>query len=338
MSHAELDTQVQIKRFDPRADTERLQICHHILELGRSVDDRSMPPKSYDAFARRWTHGSDGNSRQTWLAADEAGTPVGCYRLILPELASSAAVCQLVVTPARRRSGGGAALLEHCVQRARLAGRSRLASNVRDDSPGAAFAAAIGASGGIQTVSRTLDIDTPLVARLASLRSGASQLAAGYELLAWAGATPRGHLGRLALVHDAMADAPRDHGQEHQGWDADRIARIERSQLERGARLYAVAARHRATGELAGLTRAFTDQGIPGWAFQQMTAVRPGHRGHRLGLLVKIEMIELLIRHEPDVLRVHTWNAGVNNYMVAINEQLGYLISGTHRYWGLDLS
>jgi RimJ/RimL family protein N-acetyltransferase len=69
-----------------------------------------------------------------------------------------------------------------------------------------------------------------------------------------------------------------------------------------------------------------------------VTAVVPAHRGHRLGLLVKIAMLELLAEREPAIRRIYTGNAGSNAHMIAINEQLGYHISAVHRAWELDLA
>ena len=80
------------------------------------------------------------------------------------------------------------------------------------------------------------------------------------------------------------------------------------------------------------------DPGNPGWAHQGITAVLPAHRGHRLGLLTKTEMLYLLITRAPEVRRILTRNAGVNEHMVAINEQLGYQISSVRRDWELDLA
>ena len=55
-----------------------------------------------------------------------------------------------------------------------------------------------------------------------------------------------------------------------------------------------------------------------------MTAVDPAHRGHRLGLLIKVDMLELLAGREPQVRFVQTWNGETNAHMVAINEALGF--------------
>jgi hypothetical protein len=52
------------------------------------------------------------------------------------------------------------------------------------------------------------------------------------------------------------------------------------------------------------------------------------HRGHRLGLLVKLAMMELLATTEPQLERISTWNAQVNEHMIAINEAIGYAVWG----------
>jgi RimJ/RimL family protein N-acetyltransferase len=69
-----------------------------------------------------------------------------------------------------------------------------------------------------------------------------------------------------------------------------------------------------------------------------VTAVLPEHRGHRLGLLVKIAMLDLLASQAPDVDRIFTGNAGSNQHMIAINEQLGFEVADTYRSWELDLA
>src|ERR1700685_3345314 len=100
------------------------------------------------------------------------------------------AFCKVLVAPHARRSGTGRALLEHCAAQARKAGRSRLVGNARDDTPGAAFAAAAGARGGIPEVYRVLTFDSALPARLAGLRPAAERRAAGYSLVSWLSPAP----------------------------------------------------------------------------------------------------------------------------------------------------
>ena len=51
--------------------------------------------------------------------------------------------------------------------------------------------------------------------------------------------------------------------------------------------------------ELAGLTELGIDPQDPSWAYQFITAVAREHRGHRLGLLVKVAMLDMLADAEP---------------------------------------
>lgn len=341
---AGLATGVHIERFDPLTDTRRLRTCYQLLEAGRPADHPCLSPQSFEEFTRWWAHGYDGSPRQTWLASDDSGEPVGCYLLTLPERENtSMARCALVVTPARRRAGIGRALLAHCAEQARRAGRSRLTSesttraNAREGSPGAAFAAAVGARSGIAEVIRTLEIDAGLLGRLARLRADAEQHSSGYGLLSWLGASPEEHIGQVTRVNDAMSDAPRDAGVEPQTRDADRIRSLEQISIAHGLCLYSVAARHSAAGDFAALTQITTDPRTPGWGIQQITAVTPGDRGHRLGLLIKIAMLELLAERESGVRRIVTGSTASNKHMAAINAQLGYQVSDLYRSWELDL-
>ena len=88
---------------------------------------------------------------------------------------------------------------------------------------------------------------------------------------------------------------------------------------------YGVAALHDATGEMAALHRGGRrSRVLREWGFQQLTAVTRPHRGHRLGLLVKTAMLELLAEAEPQLEYIATGNAAANEHMIAVNEQLGY--------------
>jgi hypothetical protein len=79
---------------------------------------------------------------------------------------------------------------------------------------------------------------------------------------------------------------------------------------------------------MAAITQILVHPETPEWANQAFTAVTRAHRGHRLGLLVKVAMAEMLLAAEPGVRWVETWNAASNRYMIAVNEMLGYEVSG----------
>ena len=121
-----------------------------------------------------------------------------------------------------------------------------------------------------------------------------------------------------------MADAPHDAGEEPQVWDAARVREYEDIRERQGRRIYTLAALHDVSGDMAAVTAVEADRDNPEWGYQLLTAVTRPHRGHRLGLLVKSAMLEWLAVAEPALERIITGNAAVNQYMIAINEQLGY--------------
>jgi GNAT superfamily N-acetyltransferase len=330
---------MRIEQFDARFDADQLRGCFEIVAAGQRLDDPGLPVRSLTSFRDRWTSGFSGQPRQSWLGVDAAGEPVGCYLLTLPELENTTVGwCTLAVAPARRRSGAGRALLAHCASQAGLAGRLRLASEARDGSPGSDFAAAAGAVSGLAEGTRRLDFDGGLPGRLAGLRGAAGKHASGYSVVSWIGASAADTLDDQALLSAAMADAPRDPGVEPEAWDAERILELERICLGSGQQFYSVAARHDATGRLVAITQVYVEPDTPGWGFQMTTAVLPAHRGHRLGLLVKAEMLGLLAGHEPRVRHILTGNAESNQHMIAINEQLGFTVAAVYRSWDLDLA
>lgn len=330
---------MHIERFDPATEPGRMRSCYEIAAACDRLDDPGMPVRSLKTAAAWWAHGFGGSPRQSWLASDSPGGEViGCYLLMLPDTENlTMAECDLYVAPGARRSGRGRELLAHCAGQARQADRSRLSAETRDGSPGAAFAAALGATSGITEVLRVLAVNAAVAARLPGLRAAAEQRADGYMLLSWLGETPAEYLQDAARLSAAMADAPRDEGVEPELWDVDRIMRAERTLIADGHRIYGVAAMHKQTGRLTAITQIGTDPGTPGWGFQSLTAVLPDHRGHRLGLLVKVAMLEQLIADRPDVTRILTGNAGANQHMIAINEQLGFEVGSVRRRWELHL-
>ena len=66
--------------------------------------------------------------------------------------------------------------------------------------------------------------------------------------------------------------------------------------------------------------------GDPHVVFQWGTLVLPEHRGHRLGMAVKVANLEQLARLAPERRSVQTMNDEQNPWMVQINKDLGFEI------------
>ncbi|MGH3307738.1 MAG: GNAT family N-acetyltransferase, partial [Nocardioides sp.] len=153
--------------------------------------------------------------------------------------------------------------------------------------------------------------------------------AGDYELLRFAGRTPDELIDEVARLTAAINDAPLDDLEmEDEAFPPERIRAYETAQNESGFRFRRVVARHRATGELAGHTVVTVDSERPTIGDQHDTAVAGPHRGHRLGVLLKADMVRWLATDEPQLETIDTWNAESNDHMVFVNELLGYRIMG----------
>jgi hypothetical protein len=277
-----------------------------------------------------------GDPRETWLLEDAAGIG-GWYLLELPARDNRhLGLLHLTVSPQRQRSGLGTALLRHAAGRAIAGGRELLAGLALAGSPGEAFARSFGVTWGLTEIRRAMDTDALPAERLAALRGEAQAASSGYSLLSWAGPTPEQHLNEVAVLNRAGFDAPHDPSRLELVWDAARVRATDRRAELHGMLPYIVMARHDASGEPAGLTQVEVGPELPEWGFQALTAVARQHRGHRLGLRLKLAMLDLLADREPQVKHILTSNAETNAHMIGINETLGYLVIGrTERSWEL---
>ena len=328
---------MRTERFDPATDTGAVQACHEIhLAEWRADGVRRAPlsPRMFQAWLR---YGWTGDPQETWLARGSAGEVCGWYLLSLPQRENQhRASVNLAVAPSRRRAGVGTALLGHAADRAGQAGRTLLTSHSHEASAGAAFARALGARQRMTGVFCALRPGSLPAGRLAALRESAASAAAGYSLVSWEGPVAEDRLVEVAALFDAENDAPRPEGDDPAGWDPARVRAEDRRIAEQGRRFYTVAARADRTGRLVAMTQLGVDPLDADGAFQELTAVARSHRGHRLGLLVKVAMLELLAAHEPQLTQIVTLTAADNEHMNAINTELGFEVLERQLSWELD--
>jgi GNAT superfamily N-acetyltransferase len=330
---------VQLERFDAAADPGTARLCYDMYLAARPADDPRRPPMSARAFAAWLALGWSADHPQAWLARDAAGRACGWYSVTFPERENThlAVVIPLVAAGCRRR-GLGTGLVRHAAGQARDRGRTLLVSESRAGSAGEAFCRELGARPGISEASRVLRLAAIPAGQLARLRAQAQASAAGYRVLSWTGPAPERYLAQLAALVRAADDAPRDEGREDQHWDPARVRESAARITAQGLRHYTVAARCERTGELAGMTQLGVDPLTPDWAYQELTVVARPHRGHRLGLLVKVAMLELLAGAEPQLAQIFTGNADRNSHMIAINTALGFQVLDHWRSWELAVA
>jgi RimJ/RimL family protein N-acetyltransferase len=335
-----LAEQMRIEQWSP-ADQRAFQGCYDGYRAAAAVDEPVEPPMSAAIYRVNLDTGFDNEPGEVWVGYDDDGAVAAHYRLNLPDLENrDRAFLGLVVHPDARRRGYGREMLRHGARRAAANDRAILEGASAEDSAGDAFAHAVGAKLSIEEVRRIQDLGAIAPGTLGELRAAAERASAGYSLERWTGAIPEKHYAAIAGVMAAYNDAPQPEGTEDAVWDAGRV----RDRTGTGYRLgvvrgYSVATVSDTSGEMAGYTEVLIDPEKPEWGYQQLTAVTRTHRGHRLGLMLKVAMLEWLAETEPQLRFVATGNAADNAHMIAVNERLGYrVVKPGWRFWEMPVA
>jgi len=316
---------MELDWLDPKALSRRdNDAVSALVEVARTVDcpdDVACNSRTVRADLKL---GWDLNPAQTALARDARGRVIGALWVWSSEWDNRhAADIGVTVDPSVRRRGLGTELFETGVERARADGRTLVTSASREGTPGVEFAKAMGMDRASEEVKRAQDLWNLDWTRLAALASEADH--ADYEILPIDYPTPEDLLPAISEMTVAINDAPTDDLDiEDEVFTPDRLRAFEQAQFAHDRRLHRLVARHRRTGDLAGQTVVIVEALQPWYAFQLDTSVLRAHRGHRLGLALKLAMLRRLAETEPQARVIETWNAASNSYMIGVNEALGY--------------
>lgn len=240
---------------------------------------------------------------------------------------------EVQVVPEFRRQGIGSALLARLEGEARARGRVSAIAEVSypleapEDGAGSAsaeFARAHGFEFALGDIQRrcALPIDEEL---LEGLAASAAPHHADYRLVSFAGPVPDEWVeGVAAMAGSLVVEAPMgelDMEAEDAsvpGW-RDREASLERQGLTPW---------HTLALDAAGVPVAYTSVAVSAddraLCHQWGTLVVPAHRGHRLGLAVKVANHRALQAEGVPAAEIATWNAAVNEHMIGVNELLGF--------------
>jgi GNAT superfamily N-acetyltransferase len=280
-----------------------------------------------------------------WLA----GEPVAIMELSLPMRDNLKNMSiDLKVHPSHRRGGIGRKFYDLAVERAKANDRTKLQTHTGFELPGLDLPVPAGPpfvqglgfeSANLTEVMRRFDLSTADEAALDDLLAKAVQASDGYRVLTWADETPAELVEDVAYLDGRlMTDAPMgDLDFEPAMVDADRIREADQVNKDRGRRLCHAGAVHTETGKLVAWTTISHDPEVDWHAWQQITIVDPEHRGHRLGALVKVENLRYFRQAEPGVKIIDTFNAATNNYMISINEDMGFRVKCAFANWQRDI-
>ncbi|SDH93388.1 GNAT family N-acetyltransferase [Agrococcus jejuensis] len=284
-----------------------------------------------------------------WLDGEHVGRAVLSWGVHEGLHVGSASI---LVLPSARRRGVGAALWDAALARLEAEGRTTIQAwidhrpatgatiapptgfgAIPADAAETRFALARGFR--LEQVERVSELRLDGAADLDALEAAARPHATDYDLLAWRGSTPPEHRDAMAALRARMStDAPSaDLDVDEEAWDADRLVRAEAADAAQGRTMWTTVARHRASGVLAAYSSLSTPVEPERPIDQEDTLVHAEHRGHRLGMLVKIANLRQVVAAEPQRARVMTWNAEENRPMLAVNEAMGFRAIGYEAGW-----
>ena len=308
-----------IERLDP-ADDGQFSVFHTTYS-GTQTEEWDRP---YGALEQRVEFLEDDgySDRIGLLARDDDGTPVGMGVVEMPLKDNlRLAYVTVQVLPEHRRRGHGSALLDAITVIGRDRGRNSLFAEARwgADERGSghtAFAEARGFHRDLVDAHRVLD----LPARLPE-----APARDGYTLHTWRGPCSDEWVDQYAnLLMLITQEAPSgDFDLQNEFYDAARVRTQEKTLAEQH-RVMQVSVAVSPEGVLAGHTQLVFPEADPDDVYQWDTLVLPEHRGHGLGLSLKVNAMDA----SKDLLEgrrfIHTCNAVSNGPMIGVNEQMGF--------------
>lgn len=328
---------VAVERVDP-ADPDSFAEWFGVVDASVSWRWPGRPgwqPAELRAKAR-----GDPSGRAVLLLGRLGGDPAGAALVELHDADNRhLAEVMLEVDPARRHRGVGSAVLAEAESLAVADGRRTVTAGeeVVSSAPseaGSAFATAHGYTMVLENLRRELAVPLDR-ARAEGLTAEARSRAEGYEVVTFTDRWPEEWLDERAVFARHMStDAPLGGmAMEPERWGPARVRSTEELVAAMGRRLIVAVAVAPAGGRPVAFSELTVAPAAPGIAWQWDTLVMPAHRGHRLGLLVKLANLANLASTSPGTSTVVTWNARSNDPMIAVNEALGCRVTAVGRTW-----
>jgi GNAT superfamily N-acetyltransferase len=261
----------------------------------------------------------------------DGGRMVGAAELQFPLKDNTHLAYVAVDVPAEsRRHGTGTRLLGEVEERVRVAERSHVLAEAfcppGGTSAGREFGRAHGyAEAGLEQVKviDLLECGPALDALEAEVLGGLFD----YRIVTWGTETPEEYVESYCrLLSVFIGEMPmEDLALEDSEWTPERLRAHEARGRDLG-RVGFVAAAVAPDGQLAGVHDLRPSIPDLAKAYVGITLVDRDHRGHSLGLAMKLATHRELRATYPQCRIVATGNAGVNEHMNAINERMGYRV------------
>jgi len=161
-----------------------------------------------------------------------------------------------------------------------------------------------------------------------------------YRVHTWIGPTPDRWVDDLAVLATRMSIDEPSAGLEQPAdvWTADRIRERDAAAASSPRDRFTAAAEHVPSGRLAGYTVLSVPPQRHRAPAQFATLVLGEHRGHGLGMLLKLANLRLLQSERPGHPSITTFNAEENRHMLDVNEAIGFVPVANEGGWRKDLA
>lgn len=330
-------TIVAMVRIRDLATTDEAELRAYY-EIYRRAERDGNPDATMYSYAETASsvHGpSAGTSCQISIAeADGSATPVGAVMTFGSTTDNLRSAWVAVhVLPEHTGNGVGTALLNAAEQRMAEQGRTELTAELSLDGEHVArnrgFAERHGYRWTYNQVERRLPLPIPGTL-LDSLDAAAEPHRSGYRIVAFDGPVPTPWAqGYCDVGNRLVLDAP------HGDLEVEERRRTPEILAERDEQL-AASGRYRISAvaiapddSVAALSACAVSEDGADEVDQWATVVDREHRGHRLGMSVKVACYRLLNELAPQKRWLRTGNAETNRWMIAINEALGFAVHTT---------
>lgn len=332
-----------IRVMDPH-DDDAFKAWYAAMHAGATAGREAPKVVTYEAVSASLRTPAARKQRMAYGAFVD-GSIVGTAILELPMKDNRhLAEVDINVPPAHRGRGYGTALFGHVHAVAAGECRTTFLAEVNvpagldlDEWPGSRLALRHGFASEHQEDHLVLDLPAD-PDRVERLTQAIAMHHRDYDLRTWTGPCPEELVEAYAFMQTTMGqDVPTGNlDYTPPLLDADHIRLNDERMAAQGYTSITTVARH-AAGELAGYSLMFVNAHDRTAVSQDDTLVIRTHRGHRLGMALKLANLGVLARKFGDARMVHTWTAGVNGPMQHINEEFGFRkVEQMHEFQRVD--
>ncbi len=187
----------------------------------------------------------------------------------------------------------------------------------------------------LEQVERSSRLPLPVDDITERLEQALARSGPDYRVQTWTGRTPERWLEDIALLSTRMStDAPSGGMDEaEEVWTVERVLEYE-ERLDDSPRTSLFAAvEHVPSGHLVGYTELSVPAELDRAVSQEDTIVMREHRGHKLGMLLKVANLAQLHDLYPGHPSVTTFNAEENRHMLDVNEAVGFAAVAYEGAW-----